>query len=374
MAERPEIDRWIISNLHSLIETSGAAWERFDPATACQAAEAFIDDLSNWYIRRNRRRFWRGQSEGDTDKLAAYQTLHEVLATLAKLLAPAIPFLSERIYQNLVKSWDSEAPQSVHLCRFPQANQELKDEALAEGTAVAQRVVAMGHKLREEASLRVRQPLAELRFAAPAETAEGIVRLKDVIAEELNIKAIVPAENLDDLVSYTYKPNLKTLGPKYGKRLAAIRKELPELTDEELAPLRRGSNVTVTIGGEPLELSPEDVMVGTAQAADWVTAADGAIQIALSIQLTPELIQEGLARDFIRQIQQMRKDAGLEIEDRIAVQFTGQGSAQKAISAFSESIKAETLCDSLEQVSSLPEGAQLRLGEQTIVVSLRKNA
>ncbi len=157
------------------------------------------------------------------------------------------------------------------------------------------------------------------------------------------------AEHLDELVTYTYKPNLKTLGPKHGKRLAAIRNELPALGDEQLAPLRRGENVTVTIGGEPLELTSDDVMIGTSQAAEWVTASDGSVQLALSTKLTPELIREGLARDFVRQIQQMRKDANLEIEDRITITYAAEREAAEAIEEFAEYIKSETLAERLER-------------------------
>lgn len=375
--DRPEIDRWVLSNLQSLIETSEHAWSGLDPAEACRAAASFIDDLSNWYIRRNRRRFWRGKSEGDRDKLAAYQTLYEVLVTLTKLLAPAVPFLCERMYQNLVVSPAGEneksdqVPESVHLCRFPKVNPSLRDPELTERTALAQRVVAMGHKLREEAGHRVRQPLSELRFSAPAVQADGIEQLSDVIAEELNIKALTRAEHLDELVSYTYKPNLKTLGPKYGKRLAAIRNELPALGDENLAPLRRGENVTVTIAGEPLELAPEDVMIGTEQAADWVTTSEGSIQIALSTKLTDALVQEGFARDFVRQIQQLRKEAGFEIEDRITVSYSDPGHLGSAIERYSEYIKSETLAEEL-QCSALEGGDTIRIGDSELRVKIAK--
>ncbi|HEX6985190.1 MAG TPA: DUF5915 domain-containing protein [Planctomycetaceae bacterium] len=252
-------------------------------------------------------------------------------------------------------------------------NEALKDPALTARTALAQRVVAMGHKLREDAGHRVRQPLAELRFSAPPEQAAAIERLSDVIREELNVKSLARAEYLDELVKYTYKPNLKTLGPKHGKRLAAIRAELPNLPDARLAPLRRGENVTVTIGGEPLELAPEDVMVGTEQAADWVTASDGTVQIALSTKLTPDLIREGLARDFVRQIQQMRKDADLEIEDRITIRYATTGDeAAAAIEAFAEYIRSETLADRLDRADTLPDGQAVRVGDGEVQVRIER--
>ena len=256
-AERPEIDRWILSNLQALIDLSNREFQEFNVAQVCAAAADFIDDLSNWYIRRNRRRFWRSRDAGDTDKLAAYQTLHEVLVTLTKLLAPCIPFLAERMYHNLVAGWDTAAPPSVHLCDYPQCDQSRLDELLNVRMQTAQQVVNLGHKLREEQNIRVRQPLAELRFAVSAsEQSAAIESLAAVIRDELNVKQLTYCDDLDELASYSFKPNLKTLGPKYGKLLGSIRKELPNLDAAVLAPLRRGESVTVTLDGAEVALEP----------------------------------------------------------------------------------------------------------------------
>ena len=218
-----------------------------------------------------------------------------MLVTLSKALAPSIPFLSERIYQNLVTSWDKSAPHSVHLCDYPQCDDSLLDEELNFRALQAQIVVKLGHKLRDESNQRVRQPLAELRFACQtAQQSEAIESLANTIEEELNIKLVTRCENLDDLVSYTYKPNLKTLGPKYGKLLGMLRKELPEVGDAVLGPLRRGESVSLDLSGNQIDLEPEDVLVGTEQAADWVCSDDQGIQIAISTKLTPELEQEGM--------------------------------------------------------------------------------
>jgi isoleucyl-tRNA synthetase len=222
---RPEIDRWILSSLQSLIEVATREMLDYNSAAFCTAAAAFIDDLSNWYIRRNRRRFWRFRDASDSDKTAAYETLYEVLVTLCRLLAPCIPFLTERMYQNLVLGRDlatpaaastapgsADLPDSVHLCDWPTPITELLDDQLNRRMAAAQAVVRLGHKLREDAALRVRQPLAELRFACSTpENAAAVESLADVIREELNIHAVIRQQNLDDLVSYSYKPNLKTL-------------------------------------------------------------------------------------------------------------------------------------------------------------------
>jgi isoleucyl-tRNA synthetase len=361
IADRPEIDRWILSNLQSLIETAHRTFPDFNVAGFCDAAAQFVDDLSNWYIRRNRRRFWRSKDASDTDKTAAYETLYEVLVTLCRLLAPCMPFLTERMYQNLVLGTDlaagsqtaesaTELPGSIHLCDYPTADQNLLDEALNKRMAAAQQVVRLGHKLREENSLRVRQPLAELQFAAAdSDTADAIEQLTAVISEELNIKQVVRQENLDDKVSYAYKPNLKTLGPKYGKLLGVLRQKLPELGDDVLGPLRRGESLTIDIDGNSVDLTADDVLVSTEQAADWVCGDEAGIQIAISSLLTDELVREGMARDFVRHVQQLRKDADLNIQDRIRIEYHAEDNQLQAMVAeWADYIQGETLSDTID--------------------------
>ncbi len=387
LSSRPEIDRWILSNLQSLIEVAHREMSNFNAPAFCAAAAQFIDDLSNWYIRRNRRRFWRSKDASDTDKNAAYETLYEVLVTLCRLLAPCIPFLTERMYRNLAfgegfseegfqfsdnrkvanagdsvlsehrkpkTEFSAELPASVHLCDFPMADSALLDEALNLRMAAAQKVVRLGHKLREESNLRVRQPLAELHFAAASEeTAAAIETLGDVIGEELNIHKVVRQQNLDALVKYAYKPNLKTLGPKYGKLLNLLRTQLPELGDAVLGPLRRGQNVTVQLDGNTVDLTPDDVLVSTEQAADWVCADDAGIQVAISTVLTPELVREGMSRDFVRQVQQLRKDANLNITDRIRIEYYSTDNIiQSMVAEWGDYIRGETLASSIDFSSS----------------------
>jgi len=373
VAERPEIDRWILSNLQALIETARREFEAFNTAAFMREAATFIDDLSNWYVRRNRRRFWRSRAAGDRDKLAAYQTLYAVLVTLTKLLAPAIPFLSERMYRNLVSGENS--PKSVHLCSYPVADAALRDPVLSERMGLAQVVVNLGHGLREQAAQRVRQPLPELRFACgtPAQR-EAIEKLAEVIQDELNVKQITPCDNLDELVHYVYKPNLKTLGPRFGKGLSVINKALPTIDPKVLAPLRRGESVTLLLDGTEYLLGPEDVLVSTQQAADWVSADDRGVQIALSLVITPELKREGMARDFVRQVQQLRKDADLEIENRIRVNYAAEDAeAVTAIAEWADYIRSETLADALERQPTPPAGTGAALiGEIEIPIWIVK--
>ncbi|APZ90599.1 class I tRNA ligase family protein [Fuerstiella marisgermanici] len=370
VADRPEIDRWLLSNLQTLIDTAHRELADYNAPAFCAAAAEFIDNLSNWYIRRNRRRFWRSKDASDTDKTAAYETLYEVLVKLCQLLAPCVPFLTERMYQNLVRGAsefaaqaspdDGELPQSVHLCDYPTADPALLDEALNNRMAAAQLVVKLGHKLREENTLRVRQPLAELQYAtSDAETASAVAQLADVIKEELNIENVTQQDNLDDLVGYSYKPNLKTLGPKYGKLLGVLRTKLPELGDAVLGPLRRGESLSVDIDGNTIDLTPDDVLISTEQAEDWVCGDEAGIQIAISTVLTDDLIRKGMSRDFVRQVQQLRKDADLHIQDRIRIQYNSDNNLLQAMVAeWGDYICGETLADSIEFASAPASNAK----------------
>lgn len=382
VADRPEIDRWVLSNLQTLIETAQREMAGYNAPGFCEAAAAFIDDLSNWYIRRNRRRFWRSKDASDTDKLAAYQTLYEVLVRLCQLLAPCIPFLTERMYQNLVlgaeessgfetPNSESQIPQSVHLCDYPTPVELLLDEALNKRMAAAQLVVKLGHKLREENTLRVRQPLAELQFASTdAGTAAAISQLADVIKEELNIEAVTQQANLDDLVGYSYKPNLKTLGPKYGKLLGLLRSKLPELGDDILGPLRRGESLSVDIDGNNIDLTPDDVLISTEQADDWVCGDEDGLQIAISTVLTDELRRKGMSRDFVRQVQQLRKDADLHIQDRIRIEYHSEDSmVQGMVAEWGDYICGETLADAIEFASAVPaDTGSVTVGNSTTTI------
>ena len=391
VSERPEIDRWILSNLNVLIGTCRTEFENFNSPGVTQAAAAFVDDLSNWYIRRNRKRFWKAREERapdvsrgsgwDVDKLAAYQTLYEVLVTLTKLLAPCIPFVTERMFQNLVVGHESPGvatpglARSVHLESYPTVDDSLIDASLNHRMALAQRIVKMGHRLREEANQRVRQPLAELKYACanPQESAE-IAALAEVIADELNVKSITPADNLDALVHYSYKPNLKTLGKKLGKLLGAVKEALTTVDAATLAPLRKGESVTLTIAGEPVTLAPEDVLISTEQASDWACADDSGIQIALSTTLTPPLVREGMARDMIRQVQQLRKEHDLKENDRIAIRWSaaaGVAEFETMVAEWQESILTETRADRIEQ-RAVADGKPVQIGEVEVQLSIKK--
>ncbi len=384
VTDRPEIDRWILSRLQALTETARREFTDFNVAAFCTAAEQFVDDLSNWYIRRSRKRFWRSRDASDTDKISAYETLYEVLTTLSRLLAPCIPFLAERIYRNLVlgrgcdaESGDQDAPDglpaSVHLCDYPEVRRDRLDEDLNRRMQAAQRVVRLGHQLREENGLRVRQPLSELQFAAAdPQQAEAVEQLSDVIAEELNVRRITRQENLDDKVGYSYKPNLRTLGPRYGRLLGHLRRLLPELGDAVLSPLRRGDTVTVDVEGHPVELTPDDVLISTQQAADWVCADEAGVQIAMNTVLTDDLIREGMSRDFVRHVQQLRKEAGLDIQDRIEISwFSDDNHLEAMMDQWQNYIREQTLSDAVKRQDRRPEqGKTVRAGRCEVTIAI----
>jgi isoleucyl-tRNA synthetase len=369
-AERPGIDRWILSNLQLLIAAARKNFEAFNPSGVVRAAEDFIEDLSNWYIRRNRRRFWRSRGEDDRDKLAAYQTLYEVLTTLCKVLAPIVPFLTERIFQNLARATQL----SVHLAEFPAVNAALVDESLSFRMQVAKQVVATGHALREQAKQRVRQPLAEIRVATTdAQMRDAVERLRPVILEELNIKRLSIVESLGDLTSISAKPNFAALGPRYGKDVPKIAAALAAAPAELLRKLQSGESVTLDADGRKCELSAADVAIQVTTKSGWFVGDAGAVQVAIDGSVTPELCREGYARDVVRQIQQFRKDINLEIQDRIAVTFfTDDAELSRAIAEWASYIQQETLCDSLVAGTPDDSGRWLEVGGKKLWLRVKR--
>ena len=290
VADRPEIDRWILSDLQLLVRSANHQFRDYLVFPFVRKAEEFIDQVSNWYIRRNRQRFWDPAGSNVEDKAAAYHTLYEVLTTLTKLLAPVVPFVTERVYGNLRLEGD---PESVHLCDYPVADETLVDETLSYQMRVAQQVASSARSLREQASQRVRQPLAELRVGAASQTErEALLALSALITEELNVKTLTVLASLGDLTSYTVKPNFRTLGAKHGKQVQAVAALVREAPAEVAQQL--GEGATVALGD--FEVTPEDVTVQTVTADGWAVGSAGAIQIALDTRLTDELRKEGLAR------------------------------------------------------------------------------
>ena len=343
MKGRAGLDAWLLSKLHILVRDVTIAFETYDVPGATRPIQEFVDDLSKWYLRRSRRRFWK--SEADEDKQAAYATLYEALVTVAMLLAPTMPFLAEDLYQNLVCSFDRSAPESVHLAEWPIFDESCIDEALNYDMVVVMKLASLGHAARKQAELKVRQPLAEAMFslANPLEF-QALERFGDLLADELNVKKVSLLHSAGEAVSYSLNPLPRQLGQKYKARMPAIRAALLALETEPaaLSFLDRRA-VRITVDGEFYDILPEDVEVRLSARQGLAVAAEGAYLCALRTDLTPELEAEGLAREFIRRVQELRKQAGFDIADRIWLYAEATPRLAEAIRAHQEYIMGETL-------------------------------
>ncbi len=352
LEERPEIDRWLISRLEGVKRTANDALEVFDARKGGKALESFVEELSNWYVRRNRRRFWA--QDGNVD-VSAYATLYEALVTISKLAAPFTPFLAENLYQNLVRGVDQTAPVSVHLCEFPVFDSSRFDAKLVQEMAVVLRTVDLGRAARGQGNLKLRQPLQEVMLRA-RESADNaaLERFADTIAEELNVKAVKLLEEGTNLVSYNLRPNLPTLGKKYGKNIPAIREALQEGdTSSIVTSVNKGEAFTLKTTDGAFELEPADVLVDAKSPDGYAAVEQDGLLVAFTTALTKELVLEGLARDLLRAVQQARKDAGLEVSNRIALRLELNGDALEAAKAWEANLIDDTLCDSLEYASPL---------------------
>jgi isoleucyl-tRNA synthetase len=338
-----DLDKWLLSSLNALVRDVTGAYEAYDVPGATRPIEAFVEALSTWYLRRSRRRFWK--SESDTDKQAAYSTLYTALVTLSKLLAPAMPFLADEMYQNLARTEDERAPESVHLAKWPQADESLIDETLNREMALVMRLVSLGHSARQKANRKVRQPLAEAAFAlGRPEERHAVETYADLITDELNVKKVRLLDASTEAATFVLKPLPKQLGQKYGNKFPAIQKAILAMEPAAAAPgLLSGLALKVTVDGESIEILPEEVEVRADAKSGFAVAADGAYLVALVTDLTPELVREGLAREFVRRVQDLRKTAGLDVADRIKVNVVATPGLKEAIEAHREYVMAETL-------------------------------
>jgi isoleucyl-tRNA synthetase len=378
VARRPDIDRWILSDLQLLTLTARREYERFNVMAFCLEAEQFLDDrLSNWYIRRNRRRFWK--SEKGIDKQAAYQTLYTVLTTLAKLFAPIMPFLSEAMYQNLVVGKTGER-RSVHWCDFPEADESLLDAELSAEMDALLRLVSVGSAARNSAKIKVRQPLAEMRVQ-PANEQErrAVERFASQICEELNIKRVTLHESKQGpLLRYEIKPNMKTLGPKFGPRLKSVIAALAAMEPAAVAErLGAGQAVELACFDGVVTVEPADVIAQFKASEGWVGVADRGTQILVDTRITEALAREGMAREVVRHVQNARKDANLNMEDRIVLSLQTQSAAlSQAIEAHKDYICNETLAVRLtnEPLGGEAYRAEVKVDGQPLNIELRNAA
>lgn len=351
VADRDPLDKWVLAELHQLVKQVTESFEAYDVTNATRPVQAFVDSLSNWYVRLSRRRFWK--SESDQDKASAYATLYECLVTVSKLIAPSMPFVSESLYRNLVSGIDSSAPDSVHLAEWPVYDPALIDEKRIQQMRIAERLVSMGRAARETVNIRVRQPLADARFAVrDADEAAGVRALSDLIASELNVKKVDVLDGADSVVQYALNPLPSALGRKFGKDFPIVQKMLREGAQEDVTlwakTLLRGENISLTIGDQTFEIAPAEVEVRRNAAEGYAVVEEGGYLAAMSTTLTEELVMEGFAREVVRRVQTMRRDADFNIDDQIIITFTASERLSKAIVQFSEYIQTETLGKSLE--------------------------
>jgi isoleucyl-tRNA synthetase len=343
--EFSSLDKWILARLQELIDTMTTGLTDYDLPRAAKAAEEFVDDLSNWYVRRSRRRFWR--SESDADKQAAYSTLYQVLVTLTKLLAPIIPFVTETVYQNLVRSIDSSAPESVHHCDWPQVDRAQLDQTLLDDVALSRSIVALGHSIRASNNIKVRQPLGKAIVVVNHALHDSVNRSKDMIADELNVKSVELAEDEAALVTYQLLPDNKKLGPKFGSKFPQVRGALKDADGAKVAAaVRAGEHVIL---GE-FDLAPDEILVNPQPREGFAIASENGVVVAIDTHLSNDLLREGVAREIVRLVQDYRKQAGFEISDHISgLIYKTTGEPKAAIDQWASYIKSETLADELTE-------------------------
>jgi isoleucyl-tRNA synthetase len=370
VAERTELDRWILSKLQSLLAEVRGHFDSYDPTKAARAVQDFVtDQLSNWYVRLSRRRFWKG--ELTTDKQAAYETLHECLSTVAQLMAPVAPFFADWLYGNLTKGQD--AAESVHLTYLAEADTSLIDKALEERMELAQRISSLTHSLRKKSVLKVRQPLQ--RILVPVlngSTKEQVGKVEDLICAEVNVKHVEFLDDTSGVLVKSVKPNFKRLGQVYGPRLKAVGARIQTLDSNELAQLEKQGELAVEVEGETLTLHLDEVEIRTQDLPGWLVATDGPLTVALDVTLTEELRQEGLARELVNRLQNLRKDSGLEVQDRISVHLAASAPAElrAAVASFGDYIREEVQALRLDFVPEIASGAVLEFDDFSVAAKI----
>ena len=339
----PVMDKWLLSRLNTTVQAVDNDLANYKIPEAARALQEFVDEMSNWYVRRSRERFWAKGME--QDKINAYMTLYHALVTIAKTAAPMIPFMTEDIYQNLVRSVDKDAPESIHLCDFPTVNEAWIDKDLEADMKELLAIVVLGRACRNTANIKNRQPIGTMYVKAEKKMSEFYT---DIIADELNVKEVKFADDVESFISYSFKPQLRTVGPKYGKLLGGIRQALTDINGTAaMNELRTNGVLKLDINGNNVELTEEDLLIETAQTEGYVSESDGETSVVLDTNLTPELIEEGFVREIISKIQTMRKEAGFEVMDKIVVYAHGNDKIQDVMKTHEDEIKSEVLADEM---------------------------
>ena len=335
------MDKWLLSKLNTLIKTVDDNLANYKIPESARALQDFVDDMSNWYVRRSRERFWAKGME--QDKINAYMTLYTALVTVSKVAAPMIPFMTEQIYQNLVRSVDQTAPESIHLCDYPVVNEDYIDTELEANMENVLKLVVMGRACRNTSNIKNRQPIGQMFVKAEFTLPEFY---QEIVADELNVKNVKFTDDVRDFTSYSFKPQLKTVGPKYGKMLGGIKKALDTIDgNAAMDELNASGSLNLDVDGQEITLFKEDLLIDTAQIEGYVSENDNGITVVLDTNLTEELLEEGFVREIISKIQTMRKEAGFEVMDKIRVTYTGSEKAESIFAKYAESISSEVLAE-----------------------------
>lgn len=371
LAKRPEIDRWILSLLNSLIKEVDEDYANYEPTRAGRAINDFVNDnLSNWFVRLNRKRFWGG--EMTDDKLSAYQTLYECLITVAKLIAPIAPFYADRLYLDLTQATENEMFESVHLADFPSVHESVIDTTLEEQMYLAQTASSIVLALRRKENLRVRQPLSKLLIPVlNDEQQKNIEAVQALILSEVNVKAIEFVDSANDMLVKRVKPDFKKLGPKYGKIMKLVAAKIQEMSQEEINSLEKNGNIQLTIDNQQIAIDAADVEIISEDIPGWLVGNEGRLTVALDITVTDELRKEGIARELVNRIQNLRKAKDFEITDRIAVQISSHPQFDEAVKDFTDYISGQVLADSICIVSQTLED-EIEIDEEKLTISVCK--
>jgi isoleucyl-tRNA synthetase len=374
MEKRPEIDRWILSELNTLIFQVEQDFSTYEPTNATRKIMEFLDEnLSNWYVRLCRRRFWKG--EISEDKLAAYQTLYTCLDVISRLMAPVAPFFADWLYRNLQEGAIDKGPESVHLALLPLTNNKLIDKDLEERMAYAQRISSLVLSLRKKEKIKVRQPLKKMLIPILNDDFEKQVDgVKDLILAEVNVKEIEYVSGAGNIIQKKVKPDFKALGKKLGKNMKAVADVLASLSQEEIQQMEKSGVFETSVSGEIINLTREELEIVPVDIPGWLVATDAGLTVALDIQLSPELLAEGLARELVNRIQNIRKSSDFNVTDKISIQLEALEMVKPAIAQFAAYICSETLAEKLDLVAKGDGGEILELpeGEIWVKVSLYK--
>ena len=364
----PVMDKWLLSRLNTTVQAVDNDLANYKIPEAARALQEFVDEMSNWYVRRSRERFWAKGME--QDKINAYMTLYTALVTISKAAAPMIPFMTEEIYQNLVRSVDKEAIESIHLCDFPKVEEAWINKELEDDMEELLKIVVLGRAARNTANIKNRQPIGTMYIKADKEMGQFYT---DIIADELNVKEVKFANDVESFISYSFKPQLRTVGPKYGKLLNGIRTALAEINGTEaMNELRSTGLLTLDINGNKVELSEEDLLIETAQTEGYVTEADGDISVVLDTNLTPELIEEGFVREIVSKVQTMRKEAGFEVMDKIHIYAKDNDKILELMKNHKEEIMSEVLAEDMTLGTTDGYVKEWNINKEPVVLGVAK--